>query len=72
MFLDVNVYNLVYTSIFLLFFVISYFIIMESRFDNLFKKGKVWAIRLAQVLLAIIIAYLLATAIMSLVNSTQF
>ena len=71
-FLDINVYNLVYTSVFLVIFVISYVIIIATRLESLFKQGKVWEIRVAQIFLALIIAYLVTQGIMSLVNSTQF
>lgn len=72
MLLEINVYNLVYTTVFLTMFVISYFIVLGMRLESLFKQGKVWEIRIAQVFLALIIAYLVTLGIMSLVKSTQF
>ena len=72
MILDINVYNLAYTVVFLVFFFISYLVIIQTRLENLFKQGKIIHIRVAQILLAIIFAYLLTQGIMSLVKSTQF
>jgi len=72
MILDINVYNLAYTIVFLVFFFISYLVIIQTRLENLFKQGKIIHIRVAQILLAIIFAYLLTQGIMSLVKSTQF
>ncbi len=70
--LAINVYNIVYTTIFLLIFVVSYFVVLCSNFEKLFKQGNIWAIRIGQVLLALIIAYLVTSGVMLLVNSTQF
>ena len=72
MFLDINVYNIVYTTIFLVAFVLAYFVVLCSNFEKLFKQGYIWAIRLGQILLALIIAYLVTSGVMLLVNSTQF
>ncbi len=72
MILDVNVYNIIYTSIFLIAFVISYFVILCTNFEKIFKQGYIWAIRLGQILLALICAYLVTSGVMLLVNSTQF
>lgn len=72
MILDVNVYNIIYTSVFLIAFVISYFVILCTNFEKLFKQGYIWAIRLGQILLALICAYLVTSGVMLLVNSTQF
>ncbi len=72
MFFDINVTNIIYTSVFLVFFLISYLLIIASRFEQLFKQGKILEIRIAQVLFALIVAYLLTKAVMGLVNATQF
>ncbi|MBQ3253270.1 MAG: hypothetical protein IJA65_01835 [Acholeplasmatales bacterium] len=71
MFLDFNYTGFTYTCIFLIAFLISYFIILYSRLEELFKKGSIWPIRLAQIFIALIAAYLIASGIMSLINSTQ-
>ncbi len=70
--LAINVFNIIYTSIFLIIFVVSYFVVLSSNFEKLFKQGNIWAIRIGQVLLALIISYLVTSGIMLLVNSTQF
>ena len=72
MVLDINVYNIVYTTIFLVVFVLAYFVVLCSNFEKLFKQGYIWAIRLGQILLALVIAYLVTSGVMLLVNSTQF
>lgn len=72
MILAINVYNLAYTIIFLLSFLICYLLIVQTRLENLFKQGRVWEIRVSQVIIALILAYLLTQGIMSLVNATQF
>ena len=72
MILAINVYNLAYTIIFLLSFLICYLLIIQTRLESLFKQGRIWEIRIAQVIVAIILAYLLTQGIMSLVNATQF
>lgn len=72
MLLSINVYNLVYTCVYLLSFVISYFVILHTNFEKLFKQGQILAIRIGQILLALALAYLITAGIMALVSSTQF
>ena len=72
MILAINVYNLAYTIVFLLSFLICYLLIVQTRLESLFKQGRVWEIRVSQVIIALILAYLLTQGIMSLVNATQF
>jgi len=72
MIISIDLYKLAYTSLFLIFFLIAFFVIIATRLEELFKKGSIWQIRVAQIIIAVLVAYLLATAIMSLVNSTQF
>jgi len=62
----INTYKLIFAIIFIIIFVISYFVIIGSRFESLFKQGKIWQIRIGQVLLALIIAFLATEAIMLL------
>ena len=69
---ELNYYNLAYTIFFILSFFTSYYVILFTRLEQLFKKGSIWPIRITQVIIALIIAYFLATAIMSLINNTQF
>jgi len=72
MFLAVNVINIINTSVFLISFVISYFVILCTNFEKIFKQGYIWAIRIGQVLIALICAYLITSGVMLLINSTQF
>ena len=72
MFLDfqIDFYKFTFSIIFVVLFVISYFVILASRFENLFKQGKIWQIRVGQFLLALIIAYLATQALMLLYPGT--
>lgn len=72
MFLDLQIdfYKFTFSIIFVVLFVISYFVILASRFENLFKQGKIWQIRVGQFLLALIIAYLATQALMLLYPGT--
>ncbi len=72
MFLDlqIDIYKFTFSIIFVVLFVISYFVILASRFENLFKQGKIWQIRVGQFLLALIIAYLATQALMLLYPGT--
>lgn len=71
MFLAFNFLAFLYTCIFLGLFLVSYMVVCQTRLEELFKKGSVWQIRIAQVMLSIIIAYILASGIMSLINNLQ-
>ena len=72
MFLAIDYLKITYTIIFLVMFFISYYVVLFLRFEELFKKGSIWPIRIGQVLLSLIIAYLATSGIMSLINNTQF
>jgi uncharacterized membrane protein YwzB len=61
-----DTYKLIFSIIFIIMFVISYYVIIASRFESLFKQGKIWQIRVGQILLALIIAFLATEAIMLL------
>ena len=68
MFLDrqIDYMKFTFAIIFVIIFVISYFVILASRFENLFKQGKIWQIRIGQFLLALIIAFLATEGLMLL------
>ena len=72
MFLDfqIDYYKFTFAIIFIALFVISYFVILATRFENLFKQGKIWQIRVGQFLLALIVAYLATQALMLLYPGT--
>ncbi len=66
-----NVSGLIYTCIYLISFLIIYFIILYSNIEKLFKQGAIWPIRLAQLILAFILAYFVAQGVQSLINAAQ-
>lgn len=70
--MNFNLMGLVYTFLFGGFFVLSYFVIIATRLENLFKQGQTWQIKAAQVILAVICAYFMANAANALINSSQF
>lgn len=72
MLLDINVFKLIYTCIFLLVFLVCYFVVLQTNLERLFKQGSIWAIRIGQVLVSLGLAYLVTKGIMSLIESTQF
>lgn len=73
MFLDlaINFDNVLYTTFLCGFFVLSYFVIIATRIETIFKQGKTWQIRAFQIIIAAIIAYLLTQAVFSLYNSIK-
>ena len=72
MILAINWYNLTYSLVFAVIFVLAYFVVLSTNFVKIFKQGQVWAIRIGQVLLSLIISYLVTQGIMALVSMTQF
>lgn len=66
MFLDITIdyYKITFALIFILVFVVAYYVILGSRFESLFKQGKIWQIRIGQILLAFVIAYLITQGLM--------
>ena len=60
---------IIYTSLILIFFILSYFFILKTRLEELFKQGATIEIRIAQALISLIVAYGAASAIMALVNN---
>jgi uncharacterized membrane protein YwzB len=68
----INVYNLIFTCVYLFSFVISYFVILHTNFEKLFKQGQVVAIRIGQIVIALALAYLVTSGIMGVVSSKQF
>ena len=66
MFLDlaINFDNVLYTTFLCGFFVLSYFVIIATRIETIFKQA-------FQIIIAAIIAYLLTQAVFSLYNSIK-
>ena len=65
--LTIDYYKLTFALIFILIFVISYYVVLGSRFESLFKQGKIWQIRIGQILLSLIIAFFVTEALMLIV-----
>lgn len=66
--LTININYILYTVIYLLSFCFSYYVVISSRMESLFKQGSIWSIRIAQVLLSGIIAYLFTQGIYNLIT----
>lgn len=62
---------ILYTSLILIYFIICYFVVLATRLENLFKQGSTWQIKTAQIIVAVIFAYLLALTTMTLINNFQ-
>ena len=67
-----DIYSLVFTCLFLIFFIVSYFVVLASRLEQLFKQGSTWQIRVAQVIISFLISYGLASGVLALLKSMQF
>ncbi len=63
---------LIYTTLFCIYLIIAYLIIISTRLENLFKQGSTWQIRAAQIIISFIIAYILAQGSKSLIDALQF
>ena len=66
--LTIKINYILYTVIYLLSFCFSYYVVISSRMESLFKQGSIWPIRIAQVLLSGIIAYLFTQGIYNLIT----
>lgn len=69
--LSINYYNLIYTLLFGVYFILCFLVIQAMRIELLFKQGQVWQIRAMQIIISFILAYLLAQGSASLINSLQ-
>ena len=68
----INVNYIIYTVLYLLSFCFSYYVIVSSRLETLFKQGSIWPIRISQIILSGIIAYLFSQGIYNLITYFQF
>lgn len=59
----------IYVFTFLLSLPLIWNILFSFRFENLFKSGKVWQIKVAYIIVTIIISHFLASAISTFVNN---
>lgn len=60
MILGINAFNIIYTSLFCVFFVVSFLVLQASRLEECFKKGKIWQIKIAYFILSFVLAFLMA------------
>lgn len=63
---------IIYVALFLLFFAIIFKILISSRLEECFKKGKVTEIRLAYIIISLICSYLLCEFINRLLSFYGF
>jgi uncharacterized membrane protein YwzB len=61
--------GLVFTLLFCIFFVIAFLVLNASRLEECFKKGKLWQIRAAYIILSFVVAVIMAYGMKELVNS---
>ena len=66
-----NVSGLIYTCVFIMCFILAYFIMLFTNIEKLFKQGAIWPIRLAQGVIAFILAYFMAEGIQALINAAS-
>ena len=69
MFFMINYDGITYTTVFCIFFVITFLVLNASRLEECFKKGKLWQIRAAYIILSFVIAVIMAYGMKELVNS---
>ena len=69
MFLSFDITGIIYTTVFCIFFLITFLILSASRLDECFKQGKTWQIRGAYIFLSFAIYTLMTMGIMELVRS---
>ncbi len=70
--IEIDSYKLIFAFVFVTIFTLTYFVIINSRFESLFKQGRIWAIRIGQFILALAISYLASSAIMILIPQNLF
>ena len=69
MFFMINYDGITYTTVFCIFFVITFLVLNASRLEECFKNGKIWQIRAAYIIISFIVATIMAFGIIKLVNS---
>lgn len=64
MFLAISAdFNMIFTIIFCMFFVVSFLVLQATRIEECFKKGSVWQIRMAYFMISFVFAFLLTYGI---------
>ena len=67
--MSINYDGLIFTLLFCIFFVIAFLVLNASRLEECFKKGKLWQIRAAYIILSFVVAVIMAYGMKELVNS---
>ena len=65
----INYDGMIFTLLFCIFFFIAFLVLNASRLEECFKKGKIWQIRAAYMMLSFVIAVIMAYGMQELVNS---
>lgn len=60
--------GILFSTGFCIFFVVTFLILQASRFEECFKKGKVWHIRIAYFMISFICAFLIAYGLDYIIN----
>lgn len=68
MFLAIDYMTILIPTLFSLYFAICFLVLNATRLPEIFQKGKIWQIRAAYLILAIVIAYLLTEASLLIIN----
>jgi uncharacterized membrane protein YwzB len=58
-----------YFLFFLAFVVISFYLLLQTNFEKLFKQGKIFAIRCSYFILSLILSFLTTTSIFALITA---
>lgn len=69
--LSINVDDIIYFTLYLISFFLSLFVIFNTNFEKLFKQGSITAIKIGQILLALICAYLISQGLFLLYTSLK-
>lgn len=67
-FMGDNMEILIYSLTFILFFVISFYVLRASRLEEAFKQGRVAEIRVAYVLISLISAFIMCELVDKLLS----
>ena len=60
--------GVLFIILFLTFFIFSYYVVLGSNVEKLFKQGHIWEIRAFQVMLALILGFIIAFAITKIIE----
>lgn len=64
-----QVTNYIFVIGFCAMFIVSFAVLQASRLEECFKKGRVWQIRVAYIILSIIISYLVTMCLIKIGES---